>query len=455
MRRYFAISVALLVPCFWLPRIEAGDLSSHTYNAWLAQLIGRGEAPGLTIEPLWTNTLFDLLLSALWRFGPAVAQKIAVSAAVLIFFWGAFAFVGCQARRQPWFLAPILAALSYGWVFHAGFFNFYVSLGLSFWALSLARPLLVLAYLAHPLPVLWAAGVMTYRAASRALRPRYRWLLVAAAMLIVTLLRRLLESRFETMWYRQQIGSITGADQLFVYGRKFQFLFLVLLGVWAILLLQLLRRHGWRSLMISEPLHLALATAAAIAILPGRILLPSYGHALGFIAERMSLAIAVCACAVAARVRLRPAGNGLIGALAASFFVCLFVEEQAVNGIENRLDRAVAQLPPGARAISSLSEPDYRVDPLIHLIDRACIGRCFSYANYEPSTRQFRVRAAPGNPVVVASYADSYALQTGKYKVKQSDLPLWGIFAEKGSKEFSVRRMKGSEFLQMAGLLGN
>jgi len=30
------ICVQLLVPCFWHQRIEAGDLASHVYNAWLA-----------------------------------------------------------------------------------------------------------------------------------------------------------------------------------------------------------------------------------------------------------------------------------------------------------------------------------------------------------------------------------------------------------------------------------
>src|SRR5712692_7518708 len=43
------ISALLVVPCYWHRRIEAGDLASHTYNAWLAQLIGQGQAPGLYI----------------------------------------------------------------------------------------------------------------------------------------------------------------------------------------------------------------------------------------------------------------------------------------------------------------------------------------------------------------------------------------------------------------------
>ena len=90
--RFTAVSAALLIPVFWHRRIEAGDLGSHVYNAWLAQLIRQGQAPGLWIARQWNNVLFDWLLSGLGAvFGLRAAERIAVSLAVLIFFWGAFA----------------------------------------------------------------------------------------------------------------------------------------------------------------------------------------------------------------------------------------------------------------------------------------------------------------------------------------------------------------------------
>jgi hypothetical protein len=140
--RGIALSILLLAPCFWQPRIQAGDLSSHLYNAWLAQLIERGLAPGLTLARQSNNVLFDWILSGLMpAFGAAAAQRIAVSAAVLVFFWGAFAFVWCSSRprKAPWQLVPCLSMLAYGWVFHMGLFNFYMSLGLCFGALALRR----------------------------------------------------------------------------------------------------------------------------------------------------------------------------------------------------------------------------------------------------------------------------------------------------------------------------
>src|SRR5437660_5169876 len=133
-----ALSAAVLIPCFWHRRIEAGDLGSHVYNAWLAQLIERGQAPGLRLARQWNNVLFDLLLLKLGNFvGLAAAQKILVPLCVLIFFWGAFALLAAVSGRAPWFLLPCLVMLAYGWTFNLGFFNYYISLGLGFFAIAI------------------------------------------------------------------------------------------------------------------------------------------------------------------------------------------------------------------------------------------------------------------------------------------------------------------------------
>src|ERR1700733_9015555 len=116
--RILAISAAVLTPCFWHRHIEAGDLASHTYNAWLAQLIARGQAPGLWLARQWNNVLFDVTLSGLGNLiGLRAAEKIAVSMAVLIFFWGAFALISAISQRVSWFVLPLLAIATYGWTF--------------------------------------------------------------------------------------------------------------------------------------------------------------------------------------------------------------------------------------------------------------------------------------------------------------------------------------------------
>src|SRR5215469_1758376 len=90
---YALLAAIVLVPCYWQPRIQAGDLSSHIYNSWLAQLVETQKPQGLVVVNQITNVLFDLILSTFFRaLGPDLAQRFAVSIAVLAFVWGAFAF---------------------------------------------------------------------------------------------------------------------------------------------------------------------------------------------------------------------------------------------------------------------------------------------------------------------------------------------------------------------------
>src|SRR5258707_7479135 len=116
---YIAISLLMLAPCFWQPRLEGGDLSSHIYNSWMSGMIETGRTMGVMTVHQWTNVLFDLMLSGLFRlFGAEAAQRISISIVVLTFVWGAFIFVSVVSRRRPWHLMPCIAMLAYGWVFH-------------------------------------------------------------------------------------------------------------------------------------------------------------------------------------------------------------------------------------------------------------------------------------------------------------------------------------------------
>ena len=85
------VAAALLVPCVWQPHIEAVDLPSHLYNAWLARLIQHGQVSGLKLVHPATNVLADWLLSAgLRAFGPVWAARMVCAIAVEAFFWGRF-----------------------------------------------------------------------------------------------------------------------------------------------------------------------------------------------------------------------------------------------------------------------------------------------------------------------------------------------------------------------------
>jgi hypothetical protein len=82
------------------------------------------------------------------------------------------------------------------------------------------------------------------------------------------------------------------------------------------------------------------------------------------------------------------------------FFAFLFSDVRAINGLEQKLDALVSSLPPNQRVIGEVRYPPNSGFDESMLIDRACIGRCFSFANYEAATEQFRVHAIPGNSIV-------------------------------------------------------
>src|SRR5271157_5619728 len=407
---YALVSLLLLAPCYWQPRVQAGDLSSHIYNAWLAQLIESGRAEGLVIVSQTTNVLFDLMLSGLFKvFGAEAAQRIAVSIAVLVFVWGAFAFVSAVARRRPWHLLGCIAMLAYGWVFHMGFFNFYLSLGLCFWALALlweatarriaaAVPVMALAYLAHALPVVWTLCLLAYLWTARRVSANGRAVVTTTWLFSMVLFHIVIGRTLVTEWSLHQIAVSTGLDQVWVFDGKYYVVLVGLLLVWGLLFLEMLHRTGGRQIVSGIPFHLCMISALGIFILPGTILIPGFHHALVYIAERMSLGVGICVCALLGAAQPRAFVRYAIMLVALVFFGFLYRDERALNVFEDRMQDTVAQLAPGQRIVNGVEDPNLRVNALAHMIDRVCLGRCFSYANYEPSTAQFRIRVTGASP---------------------------------------------------------
>ena len=433
--RYALASAALLVPCFWQSRIQAGDLGSHIYNAWLAELIRHGQAPGLAIVSQKTNVLFDLLLDWLFRaVGSAAAQRIAVSLAVLVFTWGAFAFIAAAARRQ-WAVLPAIAMLAYGWVYHMGLFNFYLSLGLCFWALALswsfaprrllaAVPVLAVACVAHALTVVWACGALGLVWLARRRFVKRVWLL-AGVLVAIDVLHIALAATTEMGWNVAQLRLVAGVDQVWVYNDKYWIPCLGLLLLFVALAVESIRRRGARSFFGHDLMLVLLATAAGVFLLPTWVYLPGYQHALSFIAERMSLAVGVLAVAAVATVGFRRWHSWVAAAAAAAFFLFLYADERALNRFEDQTRNVVAQLPSMARVVSN-ADADVRINALTHIIDRVCIERCYSFANYEPGTGQFRIRIT-GPTTIVAPVHGSSRIQNGEYVVEARDLPLYRI----------------------------
>ena len=434
------VSLVMLLPCVWQSRIQSIDLSSHIYNAWLASLIAQNQAPGLWLAHQANNVLFDLLLAGLLPyFGAAATQQIAVGLAVLVFSWGAILLISHRRPQNWWFVLPSVAALSYGFIFQVGFFNFYLGLGICFWYLALffsgrwqkrllITPLLALAWLAHPLPVLWAAGLALYTAVAERVPAPARLPLAGVAVVVLLGVHFWLRVAYHGVWSIDQAWFATGANQLLLFDRKYSVPYALLLAAWVMMLWGLVKERRLRAIVGDLMFQRWLLAAAAVSMIPAIITFPQYALPLSFVTSRLSLGAGVLLAALLAQVQPKRGEKVVLTLSALIFFGFVFRDAQKLNRIEDQLDVVVAQLPRNSRVIGFLRIPSKPIPPLLHAVDRACIGHCFSYASYEPSSRQFRVRVAEGSPIVMADYDDVASVETGEYVVKAGDLPVFLVY---------------------------
>lgn len=439
------ISLLLLLPCFWHHHIEAGDLGSHVYNAWLAQLIEQGKAPGLYLVRQYDNVLFDLLLFHLAKpFGFLIAEKVVTSICVLTFFWGLFAFTRAASGRSPWFLAPCLAMLTYGYIFHMGFMNYYLSLGLGCFGLALVwnprkNGLITAAILApvmlaaHPLGFLWFLGAGLYRLVYLKFPERRKLVLPLGAIAICLAARFYVAHHkgYEVEWREAPIWTLSGANQFHVFGERYLF-FTLAIAVLAIAstLIAIFtvpeRRMFWKERRLLVELYVI--SFLATVILPENLHTDPAKGWIGALATRLTLVTAIFGLAFLASLPPQRWHLLAYSAVATVFLGFIYQDTAFLNRMEDNTRRLTEQLPFGTRAASTIFAPnDYRTIYL-HIPDRACIGHCWLVSNYEPSTKQFRVRVQQGSPVVTASVDDSEDLQSGTYDVQEEDLPLKQIY---------------------------
>ena len=427
---YFAVAVLLAVPCFWQARVQANDLSSHLYSAWLVSQVAAGNVAGLYIERQSTNLLFDLMLeSLLTRFGPLFAERAALIVLVETLFWGWFALASVVSGRPAWGVVPLIAMMSYGAVFRLGLMNFYLSVALAIWAIVIvcrfgralvALPVLAAAYIAHVIPFAWALFVIGYILAAQRWKAGRLWLF-SACTAGVAALSMVISFQFPSSWTRQfRVASIFGADQLLTYGSKYK----ILAAGWFCCCILLLARRLERSPAFRSDAVLQLWTisAAACLLLPDAVKLPGYDGTLSFITLRLSLLAAIpltVSIAMAQPGRLYTAALLL---LATGFFIFSYADERRINAVEDSVAAAVAILPTGSRVLSNLTDSHMYVPALNHLASRPCIGRCFDFGHYEPATRQFRLRASHENQFVISDMNEIRALERGEYVFNRSDL---------------------------------
>ena len=477
--RLLAISAAVIAPCLWHEHIEAGDLPSHVYNAWLAHLIRTGQAPGLYIARQWNNILFDVSLEWVARVvGLPAAERIVTSLAVLIFFWGAFAVVCAMARRAsrknvPWFVLPALAMFAYGYTFEMGFMNYYVSIGLAFFALALVLRatrianqdgspwnwlgvllLTPLIWLAHPLGMVLLIGGGAYILLADRLPPRLQVLLFAASALLILAVRIYIAGHYVIAWRAGPRLVEDGTDQLLIYGPHYRLpAYALQFFFWGALLWDAITRLSAASGGVPEthedtgeaaaagadnqprwwsvyllPLQLYGLALLAAWLLPSVVRVPQYAAPVGLLTERLTSVSAVLICCLLGVMRPRKSHLAGLAAIAAVFFFFLYQDTGALNRMEDQAAHYVRLIPPGQRVLETIFRfPGSRIF-IDHMVDRACIQQCFSYENYEPSSLQFRVRVRSENPMVMSSAENADAAQGGTYILQPKDLPAFQIY---------------------------
>jgi hypothetical protein len=442
-----ALSALLLIPCFWHRHIQAGDLGSHIYNAWLAQLAERHEVTGLVVVRQWSNVLFDLLvLHVADLLGFVAAEKIAVSLAVLIFFWGSFSFIANLTTRPPWMVTPFLFVLAYGYAFHMGFMNYYLSVGMAFLALAavwrsgggnwtVAIALAALALVAHPIGFTLFVGVAIYIVIRRKLPDRALAVLLGAVAASFYALRLYFgwHPELDPSWRCESWLQLFGQDQIKVYGHRYELLSWLALG-WG-LFCAAAAVYDWLFRAAKPASALRLAVELYALTLIGTICLPEnfrtslYAGWVGLLVSRLTLVTSVFGLLGLSSLPLpRWSWRGALP-LAVVFFILLYGDSGKLDRMETNARALTKTMAPGTRIVAVANAPeDWRVGFIYHSIDRACIGHCFSYANYEASSLQFRVRALAGNSVVTTSVDQSDDMSSGDYLIRKKDLPLISIY---------------------------
>ena len=444
-------SVLAVVPCLWQPHITNGDLGSHIYNAWLARGIERGEYPQLYLAPVHTNVLFDRLAS--WLLGwlpPSTAERAAVSATMLIFFWGAFAAAGAIAGRLPWAVTPLLLLLAHGWALQLGLMNFYLGSGIALvafavlWRLSLLRvllgcSLLVLAGLAQPLPALWVAAAIAYKAVFEHATRLRAWMLLAGIAL-VALTGVALRVRYPSVWSFGQWRQLTGADHAVAYGPEYKLVEVAICAAAAWVLFD-----RWRA----EPLfwlrsltaHFWILLSAGVMLLPSGIHFRAYVWPYGFVTQRLSCLLAVVGIAGLAAARPRRGVVVSFAVIAAVFFSMLYHDTRRLNRIQKQFDEIVRRYPHGQRFFTVLTDwhGGNHAPYFNHMLGRACIGRCFDYGSFEVATRQFRIRARGPNPFVQIDFNPNIA---EKFRTTNPGMTLYNIdWCRPASDELCVKEI--------------
>jgi hypothetical protein len=207
-------------------------------------------------------------------------------------------------------------------------------------------------------------------------------------------------------------------------------------------------QESWSAMRL--PLELHWVVVFAIYVLPDVVRIPLYSGWVGSLALRLTTVAAVMGLCVLALMQPRKWHAAGFAIIAVVFFAFLFQDTATLNRMEAQIERLIDQsVPVGGRVTTTIWAPsDSRLPYVVHMVDRACVGKCFSFQNYEPPSRQFRVRVREGGSPLNTDDSDtSQEMEAGEYVVQPQDLPMTQIYQcdESDLTKLCVRQLAAGE----------
>jgi hypothetical protein len=338
-------------------------------------------------------------------------------------------------------------------------FNYYLSTGLAFVGLALFQmalrweklgviAILPLVFVAHPLGLMWMIGAALYLwvASVGSLRLQFAFVLVSVCVLFAV--RGSLLQHYRTEAPAHSVLFFNGLDQL-IFSNRYGVPAAMLCACLVVALAAELALNTSTSELLargSTALGLYVIAEAAIQLLPDAIYLPQYAAPISDLTERLTTISVVLLCCVFGAIPPRRWHFLALAMVAAMYFALLFQDTATLNRMEDQVVKLLEPLPSGQRILATITKPlKYRFNAG-HIIEPSCVERCYSFANYEAPSGQFRVRARPGNPIVMSDIHDATLAEQGNYVAKSPDLPLYEVYqCGKSWTELCIRLLKAGE----------
>jgi hypothetical protein len=286
---------------------------------------------------------------------------------------------------------------------------------------------------------------------SETLKGWARWALFASALLVVVCFHYYTLRLRPVYFHTKDFYVMNGADQLRLFQPHYAKLALAVVIFGSVCFVNGMVRE-WKTTenkwLFRAPLELWTVLLFTAAIIPEVMWFSEDPTPFALAISRLTSVTTVLGLCVLASVKPRLWHLVGLAICAGVFFFWTYQDTGILNNMERQAESLVSTLPYGRRVLETINpRADSRLWFVNHIVDRACIEKCFAYENYQPLSKQFRVRVNPGSPIAIYSMKDSLTMEVGFYKVRPADLPMNQIYqcTEKDLSKLCIRELSAGE----------